>query len=405
MYKRLLGICVVLMLWSIPAWAQVPEADYRLVPTPGISNVFLGALDAADFDNDGDLDVLLTGASDTRLWGKVYRYEREDQTISPQTGRVFRTAVYSDVTAALLDGVWLGAGRWVDYNNDGDLDVILTGSLSLTAPFQPLTKIYTNDAGAFLEQPDVSSDLIDVYNSALDWGDYDGDGDPDLALAGFTGTERVTRVYESTGGRFVDTGMDLPGVEKGSLDWGDYDGDGDLDLALSGVSTEGPITKVFRNDDGILMDIDADLPGVFYGTAAWGDYDLDNDLDLLISGGVFAPTIVQGVTRIYQNDGGQFTQADVRLPGLANGTASWGDYDVDGDLDVLLVGPEDILDAASVKAKVFENEAGTFRQVGEVAGVILGNAMWFDYGSNGKLDIFTTGLIGGSPTTTLYRVE
>jgi len=80
----------------------------------------------------------------------------------------------------------------------------------------------------------------------------------------------------------------LIGIEDGSVDWGDYDNDGDLDILLTGHSDTGTITKIYRIDPGVFNDINdgiiGDLEDINRSTVAWGDYDNDGDLDLLFFG-------------------------------------------------------------------------------------------------------------------------
>ncbi|MBN2054237.1 VCBS repeat-containing protein, partial [bacterium] len=76
----------------------------------------------------------------------------------------------------------------------------------------------------------VSAGLVDAENSSVAWGDYDGDSDLDLVVAGYTGSTRVTTVYANDGGVFTDIVAGLPGTYYGDTDWGDFDNDGDLDL-------------------------------------------------------------------------------------------------------------------------------------------------------------------------------
>ena len=113
-----------------------------------------------------------------------------------------------------------------------------------------------------------------------------------------------------------------------SIAWGDYDGDGELDLA---VGNYGQPIRLYHNDNGTLT------PSAVWSSAeanntyavAWGDYDGDGDLDLGV-GNWSQPT------RIYRNDSGTLTRNAVWSSVEANNTKSvaWGDYDGDGDLDL-----------------------------------------------------------------------
>jgi len=83
--------------------------------------------------------------------------------------------------------------------------------------------------------------------------------------------------------------------------WGDYDNDGDLDILLTGAQdkyAEHPLTALYRNDAGNFTAISVGLPAVYYGSVAWGDYDNDGDLDILFSG----YTGSRIVTRVYRNE-------------------------------------------------------------------------------------------------------
>ena len=185
-------------------------------------------------------------------------------------------------------------------------------------------------------------------NSSIDVGDVDGDGDLDVVLAGRADnglvgatvlrrndgphpTEPVTRDFSAL--------PDLPPLELGAVRWGDMDGDGDLDLAMSGLSLGQPVTHIYRNNAGVL-EIRQQLTGVESSALDWGDFDNDGDLDLIVTGYVDGTPL----TRLYRNGGlvnqapGGFDTQPTTLDHMGAGAAAWGDFDFDGDLDLLLCG-------------------------------------------------------------------
>ena len=223
--------------------------------------------------------------------------------------------LFEDINAGLT-GVVVCSLAWGDYDNDGDLDLALAGETDFGS--MPVSKIYRNDAGAFT---DINAGLTAVNWCSLAWGDYDSDGDLDLALAG----SGVSIIYRNDGGAFVDIGAGLTGVKWSSLAWGDYDNDGDLDLAVAGYTGTVRLSLIYRNDGGTFTDINAGLTGVGDCSLAWGDYDNDGDLDLALAG--WAGSI--RVSKIYRNNGSIFNAAPTAPTGLSatNGssdvTFSW----------------------------------------------------------------------------------
>jgi len=266
-----------------------------------------------DYDNDGDLDLILAGETGTADVTKLYNND---------SGNFIEV----EIELPQLDDA---AAAWGDYDNDGDLDLALSGIEGTTN----VSKIYQNQNGNFV---DIAADIEAVaFGPDLQWGDYDSDGDLDLLLTGginaFSG---VATIYRNDGGNFVDINAGLPGVNVSSAAWGDYDSDGDLDIAINGASPYFGSTTIYRNDGGNFVDINAGLTGLLGGSVNWGDYDNDGDLDLLITGS----DIFDGASKIYTNNGGNFVELETDLPNLVNGKAAFGDYDSDGDLDILLTG-------------------------------------------------------------------
>ena len=309
-----------------------------------LQSVLYCSLAWGDCDNDGDLDLALAGVSSgSDLIGVIYRNGGGGVFTGIGTG---------------LEGVDYCSLAWGDYDNDGHLDLALAGSSSGGL----ISRVYRNDgAGVFT---DIGAGLQGVWDCSLAWGDYDNDGDLDLALAGYDSgsNNRIGNIYRNDGaGVFTDIAAGLQSAQGGSLAWGDYDNDGDLDLALAGLSYETSFfsTKVYRNDGaGVFTDIAAGLPGVYRCSLAWGDYDNDGDLDLALAGWSDGGRI----SNIYRNSGaGVFTDIGAGLQGVSNCSVAWGDYDNDGDLDLALAGYNN----SAFISKVYRNDSGgVFTDIG-----------------------------------------
>lgn len=247
-----------------------------------LTNVTNSSVAWGDYDNDGRLDILLTGTNGA------------DQPIT----MLYHNdggGHFTDSGAVVLENVDHSSVAWGDYDADGLLDILLTG---MDVNDQPLTRLYHNDGGG--QFSDAGAPLTDVGDSAVAWGDYDNDGLLDIVLTGLDfSSQPIATVYHNDT-QFSDAGAGLPGVADGSAAWGDCDGDGRLDLLLSGTSDGGTgLSKVYGNaDGGVFTDLSASLAGLTSGTAVWGDYDFDSRIDIVLVGSTSATT---SIARIYQN--------------------------------------------------------------------------------------------------------
>ena len=215
----------------------------------------------------------------------------------------------------------IGSVAWSDFDNDGDLDIIIAGNSSAG----PITKIYRNDNGIF---NDINAGLPGLGQSSVAWGDYDNDGFLDILLTGYTSLGPVSRIYHNNGNStFTEqSGINLTGVYNGSVAWGDYDNDGDLDILLTGqldASANSLISKIYRNDSNDLFTEQTaiSLVGVQYNSVAWGDYDNDGDLDILLTGRDKSNSLFSS---IYRNDNCIFTDINAGLTGVYLGSACLG---------------------------------------------------------------------------------
>jgi len=284
-----------------------------------------------DFDNDGNMDFAIEGRTDTTGDHSVSKIYRNDNG----------TFVDTKAQVMDLDG---GSATWIDYDNDGHLDLLLSGSPDLGQTFA--TKLYRNIKGSFYEEP-VS--LPGVWGSSVAWADYDRDGFQDVVISGY-GWGTQTRLFHNAMSRGV-IGFDevnapvglnsqFAAVNSSALLWFDYDNDGYPDLLVTGAGYGGPVAKIYHNNqDGTFTDINANLKPVSVSAVAVGDYDNDGFMDIAISGADDFTTGSNPTTRIYHNNGdGTFTDIGAKLVGTWFGSLDWGDFDRDGRLDLLVTG-------------------------------------------------------------------
>src|SRR5512146_1037704 len=87
---------------------------------------------------------------------------------------------FTDINAGLM-GLSDGAIAWGDYDNDGDLDLVVVGGYA-AGGWLPASRLYRNDGGGVFT--DVHAPLVEHWYNSAAWGDYDNDGDLDLCVGG-----------------------------------------------------------------------------------------------------------------------------------------------------------------------------------------------------------------------------
>ncbi len=302
-------------LFSNEVMVEVLPFTESILPG-GFAGYWNGAMKAGDSDNDGDMDILVSGFFGTN----VYIFESGEVT----------------GLASVTSGLFNSDAAWFDFNKDNKLDFIVTGSLEEDATSLKKTIIYINQgANTFSE---LTHNIIGLAYGSVDVGDYDHDGDPDIVICGMD-SEPMTKIYRNDNGQFVDLEIQISHISDGVAKWGDYDNDDDLDLFLTGTDFSGnPYTALWRNDgEDIFNKTDFIFDPCKYSFAEFGDYDNDDDLDILISGmGVDSkvrPTI-------YKNLGDNYFLKIILLTDMGYNHVKWFDYNNDGLLDVFLIGNE-----------------------------------------------------------------
>jgi hypothetical protein len=328
-----------------------------------------------DYDGDGDLDVLLLQG--TRLDGDASRAPLFPLPPGhPRGARLFRNdlvtrggermARFTDATeqAGLrFEGYGMGAAAG-DYDNDGDLDLYLTG-------YGP-NALLRNDAARFVDVTAEAGVGDARWSTSAAFFDYDRDGDLDLFVANYVdftvpGNKRcfdpvgardycLPSVYRSVpdrlfrnegGGRFTDvseaagiTRADGPGL---GVVTGDFDDDGWLDLS---VANDGAANQLWMNrrdgtfeDRGLIAGTAYNAEGLAEGSmgVAAEDFDADGDEDL------FVTNLPRETNTLYVNQGTGLFHDATDAWGLGTPSATrtgfgtaFFDYDHDGWLDLVV---------------------------------------------------------------------
>ena len=187
------------------------------------------------------------------------------------------------------------AAVFVDVDGDGDLDLYVgTAGNEFWGQSEALRdRLYLNDgAGAFERAPRAALPDLFLHTGAVAPADVDGDGDTDLFVGGRVvsreyGAAPPSALLLNDGrGRFRDATSDwAPGLGRvgmvSSAEWADVDGDGRPDLALAG---EWMAPSVYRNTGASLEAVDGGLRDArgWWSALAAVDLDGDGDTDLAL---------------------------------------------------------------------------------------------------------------------------
>jgi hypothetical protein len=349
-----------------------------------------------DFDNDGDLDILSGGATSAGTYElRIYK----------NNGNGTIDGAQIEVDGA-NGGMYYGGVGWGDFDNDGDLDILASGYA--TGNTKEL-RVYKNNGNGTINATQIEVDGANggLWYSGVDWGDFDNDGDLDVLASGYTtGSTRELRIYKNNGNGTIDGAqIEVDGANGGlyysSIEWGDFDNDGDLDILANGLASGTRELRVYKNNgngtmDATQIEVDGANGGLITGGVGWGDFDNDGDLDILASG------LTSGNTkelRVYLNNGngtidGAQIEVDGANEGYRYGKGCWGDFDNDGDLDILASGETA---STTYELRVYKNNGNaTINSTpidleGANGGLTYSSVGWGDFDSDGDIDALASG--------------
>jgi hypothetical protein len=314
---------------------------------------------------------------------------------------IFSQVTFTDVAPAL--GVNdPGAAQGVvfaDINNDGYLDIILLNN-------NTANKLWINNNGtSFTESSSAWNYQSMIPGRGLSCGDYNNDGYLDFAIGNW---QTGIQLYKNLGTSFSEVSA-AAGVNwisyGGAINWFDYNNDGKLDFVLCNNGVPARYSFLFKNNDLTTFSHTTFLAGMTDSTSvlscASGDYDNDGDLDVLWGTQMAQGT--NGTAVLYKNNGnGTFTNvtaASLLFINYYTWGVHWGDFNNDGFLDIALAN-------SNGASYIYKNNGnGTFSDATFTLGVnVTGQAYscgWADYDNDGDLDIYFSR--GSGNEDKLYR--
>ena len=318
-----------------------------------------------DYDNDGWEDLYVVGVNENILYRNNGKGAFTDVTHTAKVAGRDRSG----------RKLWSIAAAWLDYDNDGDLDLLVSNYCEWTAASDPIcgglapstrtyctpdsyrgqpSLLYRNQGDGTFTDVSLESDVGHGVGKGMGiaLADYDDDGFLDIFVAHDNARNRL--FHNLGNGKFEEVGIyagvafngDGRSISGMGTHFQDYDGDGRPDIIMTALSRE--TYEVFRNLDGQeFIDASAES-GILLLSQPWNGWgcglvDLDNDgyLDFFVATGGLDLDAPQP-NRIFRNLGtGRFTDVsdtagpDLQVPRLHRGTA-FADFDNDGRLDVVV---------------------------------------------------------------------
>lgn len=320
----------------------------------------------ADYDGDGYLDLFIGGVSPP---GKVLLFNNNgDGTFSDVTSDSMLGTVSKNTTFSSAFG---------DYDMDGDQDLFMTHWGSGVALFDRSSEhLWRNNGDGTFTDVSIESGISQSYWGKFhfaftpNWSDINNDGYLDMLVTGDFGTSQI--FINQQDGTFLNTTTDAIDDENGMGGAvGDYDNDLDFDWFVSSIYDPNGMAeanwgvsgnRLYRNNgNGVFKNV-TEPAGVEHGFWGWGSCfaDLDNDTnpDLVHVNGFSTNSAVEyfnDPTRVFISNGnGTFTERAQEL-GLNDNGQGRGivcfDYDMDGDIDIFIANNDQ-------PPKLYRNDGG-----------------------------------------------
>ncbi|MEO1257318.1 MAG: FG-GAP-like repeat-containing protein [Bacteroidota bacterium] len=295
-----------------------------LVNTPTDSR----SVNFIDVNNDGWDDIFVTNGASPGTPNLFFLNDGSGNFIQINSGDIVSHA-------APFDGA-----SFADMDNDGSLDA------AVVTWYGALNYFYLgNGDGTFQYVGDAAPSLENSYSETAAWGDPDGDGDLDLYVSNSTnlnGTPLKNFYYKNEGNgnftKIISGGFVVQARASRSVNWVDYDNDCDLDLFVSNEANQAD--NLYRNDGNGNFSLAPFAPSqssLSTMSSSWGDVDNDGDLDLFVTNAAY---FGEQKNQLFTNNGDatftEITSGDLVTDGGCSYGSNFGDYDNDGDLDLVV---------------------------------------------------------------------
>ena len=347
-----------------------------------------GDIAFADVDNDGDQDAFIVGTTSS----SSYYTDSYVSSLYLNTGGVFSLDTRSTFEAVVYSSL-----AFADIDNDGDKDVLISGE---NTDGIKVINLYKNDGtGKYTVVENTAFEAI--KRGEIDFADVDNDGDQDVLISGtLTNNEDRSILYKNDGqGNFTGFASPFVGMHNGDIEFCDIDNDNDLDVFITGNGN----SRLYINvENGNFVETQSStFPNLFNSSVAIGKVNNNNYSSIIIMGYLGQSLYL---SRLYNNINGLFEeQTTLNLNSLDAGSVDLFDLDNDGDLDILLTGRNYY---GSENTYVYSNDNnGNFTNITSHPFIEIFNSSvkFVDLDNDGDKDLVMMGTLSNQNQIRLYK--
>ncbi len=379
--KKIIGIFLLSLLFIVSGTSSQPYFQKITTGSIATESGYFVIPAFADYDNDGDLDLVITTFYDG-CWSCDFPISQFRNNGDGTFTRITASPITNEVTKSF-------GACWGDYDNDGLLD------LFIAAGFNRNNLLFHNEGGGNFTKITAGAIVNDGGESrGCSWVDYNKDGWIDLFVVNQNNQNDF--LYRNNGNgtftRIINVIIANDNSYGRGCAWGDYDNDGWDDLFIT--TYQGQHDLLYRNNANGTFTSITNTPvtndNAWGSTCEWADYDNDADLDLFVTNNTYN-------NFLYNNTGnGNFVFVNTGLT-QENGDfygVNWGDYDNDGYIDIIVC-------KAPGTNLFYKNFGSYFVKVTNETPALEsgGTPVWVDYDNNGKLDLLYT----STPYNSLFK--